>query len=379
MPAPHLVFVVNTDWFFLSHRLPVARAAMAEGFRVTLVAPDCGHGAKVRAEGVGFVPVPFDRGGTNPTRDAATVARLTRVLRALRPDLVHLVTPKGVIYGAVAARLAGVPRIVAAISGLGVAFSAPDRPLARLVERLYEYALRPLPFEHRAVRAVFQNPDDADLFVALGIVRRRDVVEIRGSGVDLARFAPADEPAGPPLALFASRLLREKGADVFLEVARRLAGRVDVRFAMAGRTDPDNPTSLSEAELAAAEAEGIVRLLGHVEDMPAAFRGAHLVVFPTRYREGLPKVLAEAAAAGRPIVASDVPGCREVVRHGYGGMLVPPGDMEATARAVERLATDPSLRRRMGRAGRALAERGLGVDDVVEAHLAMYRDLLRAP
>ncbi len=378
MSTPHLVFVVNTDWFFLSHRLPVAEAALARGFRVTLVANDCGHADEVRAHGIDFVEVAFDRGGVDPRRDAATTLRLARTLRRLRPDIVHLVTPKCVIYGAWAATLAGVRRLVAAVSGLGVAFTDPNSPLARIAENLYRAALVPAA-RIGTLRVVFQNPDDADLFVALGIVRTRDVVSIRGSGVDLDRFVPAPEPPGTKTVLFASRLLAEKGADVFLTLARRMASRRDVRFLLAGRIDPDNPTSLTEAEIDRARRTGRIEVLGHVDDMPALFAACHVVVFPTRYREGLPKVLAETASCGRPVVTTDVPGCREVVVHGRTGFLVPPGDVPALEATVERLLDDDALRRRMGAEARKLAEHGLGLDAVVRAHLDLYQSLLDAP
>lgn len=377
MPTPHLVFVVNTDWFFLSHRLPIALAARDAGFRVTLLAGEAGRADEVRGHGLGFEYVPFDRGGLHPRRDLRTVGALARSFRRLRPDIVHLVTPKAVIYGAWAARLAGVRRIVAAVSGLGVAFGRPNLPLARLVEGLYRSALR-RPLAGGAVRVIFQNPDDADLFVRLGIVTPERVVRIRGSGVDLARFRPMPEPPGPVRVLFASRLLAEKGADVFVEVARRMRGRTHVRFTMAGRIDPGNPTSLSERDLRRAELDGGVEVCGHVDDMAKLMAACHVVAFPTRYREGLPKVLAEAAAAGRPIVASDVPGVREVVAHGVNGLLVAPGDVDATVFALERLVDDAGMRRRMGEQGRRLAEAGLGLDGVVDAHMSLYDELLES-
>lgn len=373
--APHLVFVVNTDWFFLSHRLPVARAALDAGMRVTLVAPDCGHAHRVRAAGVDFEHLPLDRGGVDPRRDARTLLNLTRIYRRLRPDLVHHVTPKGVIYGSLAARAAGLPRVVNAVSGLGVAFGGERPALARLVAGLYRAAL-----SHPGGRTIFQNPDDRDLFVSARLVRGASTVLIRGSGVDLARFSPRPEPSGPVTVAFASRLLRDKGVDDFVAMVRELRGRLaDARFVLVGAPDPDNPTSVSEDQVRRWTEELGVEWWGHRADMHEVFAQVHLVVLPTRYREGLPKVLAEAAASGRAIVTTDVPGCREVVQHGVNGLCVPPGDGAALARAVSRLTQDHATRREMGARGRDLAERGLSLGAVVEQHMALYRELLAGP
>jgi glycosyltransferase involved in cell wall biosynthesis len=368
-----LVMVVNVDWFFLSHRLPVALAARDAGLEVVVTAADTGRGAEIRAHGLRFVPLPVSRRGLGPVAELRTLGFLAVLYRRLRPDLVHHVTIKPVLYGTLAARLAGRPGVVNAISGLGYVFGAGGAgPLRGSIRALYRRALR-----YPGVRTIFQNPEDRDDFVREGLVRAHDTVLIRGSGVSLHTFRATPEPQGTPVVLLPARLLWEKGVGEFVEAARVLrAEGVDARFVLAGRVVEGNPTCVPEAELRRWVDEGVVEWWGDRADMPEVLAASTVVALPTFYKEGLPKVLLEAAACARPLVATDIPGCREIVRPGVNGVLIPPRDPAALAGALRGLLADAAARARMGSASRRIAEAEFSDRLVVEQTLALYAELL---
>lgn len=369
-----ILFVVNDGPFFLSHRLPLAVAAREAGYEVHVATPEDGGAAQIRARGFAFHPIPMVRSGTRPAEEAASVVALVRLYRALRPALVHHVTIKPVLYGGLAARLARVPAVVHAVTGLGYLFIARSTGAAVLragAKALYRVALR-----HPRSRVIFQNRDDMAFFRDRGLIRPGQPVLIRGSGVDVGAFAPRPEPAGAPVVLLASRMLWDKGVGEFVGAARRLRERgVAARFVLAGDTDPDNRAAVPGARLRAWRDAGLIEWRGRCADMPAAFAQAAVVCLPS-YREGLPKVLVEAAACGRALVAADVPGCREVVQPGVNGLLVPARDEAALADALQQLIEDPRRRQAMGRAGRRLAVEEFALDKVVAATLGVYADLL---
>jgi glycosyltransferase involved in cell wall biosynthesis len=373
LTRPRIVFVVNEDWFFLSHRLVLARAARAAGATVAVVAGDTGKGDAIRGEGLQFTPLPISRKGTRPWEEVRTLAFLLRLYQRLRPDLIHHVTPKPVLYGSLAARALRNTGVVNAISGLGYAFT-PDRRarlLRPIVTRLYRVALA-----HPRSRTIFQNHDTYRQFVDSGLIRRERAVLIRGSGVDCAVFRPTPEPTGRPIVMLAARMLWDKGIGEFVEAAR-LVRQTDpgTRFVLVGGPDSGNPLSVPQAQLDAWASEGVVEWWGHRQDMPQVIARAIVVVLPT-YHEGLPKALLEAAASGRAIVATNVPGCREIVRDQVNGLLVPARDAAALARAIETLVASPTLRARFGQAGRAIAVAEFSDRLVVRETLALYRELL---
>ncbi len=371
---PRLLYLVTEDWYFCSHRLPVARAARDDGAEIIVATRVNAHGAAIRAEGFRLAPLRWRRGSHAPGAELAAIAEIARLYARERPDLVHHVALKPVIYGSVAATLTGVPHTVNALTGLGALFigsSAKTRALG-VLSRL---ALRPL-LNRAGGRVILQNEDDRRLLEARGLLRHDRVSLIRGSGVDTRRFAPAPEPDGPPVAVLVARMLRDKGVGEFVAAARLLKERgVPVRMQLAGPTDPDNPAALDEASLRQWKAEGIVEWLGPVADMPALWARSHMAVLPS-YREGLPKALLEAASCGRPMVAADVPGCREIVRHGETGLLAPVRDAKGLADAIAALARDAELRRRLGARARAVAEAEFAEEIVVRETLALYRELL---
>lgn len=371
---PHILFTVNVDWFFLSHRLPIARAARDHGAHVTVVAAETGKVDHFRREGLEFIPMPMTRKGTSPLEELRTFAFLVQLYRRLKPDLVHQVTIKPVLYGSFAAKLAGDIAVVNAITGLGYTFTGNQRAgaLRSLLLPLLRTGLR-----SGRSRTIFQNPDDRDRFIHAGLLRPEQAALIRGSGVDAASFQVVPEPEGEPLVILPARMLWDKGVGTFVEAAHIVRStHPQVRFVLAGAPDEGNPTAVPVAELEAWAREGVVEWWGHREDMPAVLSQATIVALPTTYPEGVPKVLLEAAASGRPVVATDGPGCREIVRPGVNGLLIPPNDPEALARAVISLVEAPELRTRYGRAGREIAVSEFEERLVVRQTMQLYRELL---
>lgn len=374
---PKLLFLVTEDWYFCSHRLPIARAARDAGFAVTVATRVSHHGEAIRAEGFDLVPLGWERANSNPLREIAALLEITGIYRRLRPDIVHHVAVKPALVGSLAARLAGVPRVVNAIAGLGFVFAS--RALkARILRPLISLGFRAL-LNGSQSRAIVQNPDDERLLIERHLVAPQRLVLIKGSGVDLDRFCPLPEPiAGPPVAALVSRMIWDKGIGVLVEAARLLKARgVALKVVLAGQPDPENPASIGADQLRAWHDEGIVEWVGFCDDVPGLWARSHIAVLPSWYGEGVPKSLLEAAAAGRPLIAADGPGLREVVQDGVTGLLVPPRDAEALANGLQRLAEDAGLRQRLGQAARSLAEREFGEDTVIRGTLALYRTLLK--
>lgn len=370
MRKPRLLIVVNVDWFFLSHRLPIALAARDAGYEVHVAAALTRAVADIERHGLTLHPLDIDRRSAGLSQALKLLGSLSRLMCALAPDVVHLVTIKPVLLGGLAARLARVPRVVAAISGLGFVFTA--RGAVATLRRLAVSALYRLALAHPGVCVIFQNADDQALLQRYAGVRDTQVVRIRGSGVDLAAWPMLPLPEGPVTVLMASRLLVDKGVMEFVEAARRLRGHRGARFVLVGDVDPGNPTSLARDLVQAWAEEGLIEWWGHRTDMPTVLAAAHLVVLPS-YREGLPKGLIEAAACGRAVVTTDVPGCRDAIDPGRTGLLVKVRDARALADGIRELLDDPARLRSMGEAGRHWAERVFDVHEVVARHLTLYR------
>jgi glycosyltransferase involved in cell wall biosynthesis len=377
--APKLLFLVTEDWFFWSHRLPLARAAQDAGFAVIVATRVHDHGDRIREEGFILRPLAWKRRGDGLIGAVRAIIQIARLYRAERPDIVNHVALKPIVFGALAMRLAfplgaWKPARLAAVMGLGSVFSrvagsraARFRPLA--------VALR---LAVRGGRVTVENPENRATLARLGIKPAR-IKLIRGSGIDTARYQPLPDPAETPLAAaLVGRMLRSKGVlDAAAAIRLLRAQGREIELLLAGSTDPDNRDSLSEAELTALGAEPGITWLGHVADVRSVWRRAAIAVFPSTYGEGVPNALLEAAACGRPIVATDIPGCREVVRHGETGLLVPPYDVAALAEAVGALAGAPARRQAMGQAGRTLVEREFAEPVIVAQTLALYEELLR--
>ena len=374
MGARRVLFVVTADWYFCSHRLPLARAALARGDVVAVATSIDKHGEAIAKAGIEAIDVPFRRRGVRPDRELGVLRELRAAMRRFRPDLVHNISMKPVIYGTLAARMEKVGAIVNTLTGLGYVFSSRDT-MARMLRPLVEAGLRRVlatPRQHLVV----QNPDDQRLLEADGIVPAGAMTLIRGSGVNTEAFTSQREAQGEPLVVFPARMLKQKGVGEMVAAARLLRDRgVKARVALVGTPDPDNPSSVTEAQLEAWDAEGAIEWWGYRADMAEVLRQAHVVCLPSTYGEGVPKCLLEAAASGRAIVATDIPGCREAVRHGENGLLVPPRDPQALAQALESLLADAPRRREMGERGRRLAVEEFSEQRVVAETLALYERL----
>lgn len=369
-----LLYVVNQAETFFTHRLPWARAARDSGWRVHVAGPITGSEARIASEG--FVPLslPFVRGIGSPGKQLRAARAAYELFRHQDADVVHLVGTQVVATMGPVARLARAKRIVASITGLGHAFLTPGRRGAVLrAITVGGYAATAFRAPH--VAFVFQNEDDLAHVRGFWPTRHLDAELIFGSGVDTEVFTPRPEPEGPVTFILAARLLREKGVLDFVDAARALAGRTDLRLVLVGDLDPGNPSSFAESEVRSWVDEGLLEWWGYSSDMVATLTQAHVVVLPS-YREGLPKVLLEASAMGRPVIATDVPGCREAVRQEVNGLLVPLRDGRALAAAIDKLATSPSLRARTGQAGRHLAETTFAAEHISAQYVQMYRRLL---
>jgi glycosyltransferase involved in cell wall biosynthesis len=372
-----VLFLVNVDWFFLSHRLPVAVALRDAGADVTVAAAHTGRRQAIEDAGFAFIPLPLSRQGRNPIAEIKSMVAIAHVLRTSRPDLVHQVAVKPVVYGSLVGTVVRrrTPRLNA-ISGLGFSFSSDERAkwTGRVVRALFRVALR----TGRSI-TIFQNPVDLDAFVRSGLVPQERAALIRGSGVDLERFTPRPPPENP-VVLMASRMLWEKGVAEFVAAARIVRKRVpEARFVLVGGPDAGNPTAVETSDLQRWSDEGILEWWGHRSDMPEVLARATIVVLPTFYPEGVPKILLEAAASARPIIATDIAGCREVVRPGVNGILVPPKNPGSLSSAILELLSDPERCSALGNAGREIAERDFSERLVVGQTLALYRRLLHPP
>jgi len=368
--AAHLAFVVSEDWYFCSHRLPLAVAALAAGYRVSVITRVGEHGELMRRAGLNVVPFLMSRSGINPIHELRTVDELRRLYLNLKPDIVHHVALKPVVLGSIAARLAKVPRVINAVAGLGylsISSGFRARALRHLLRVLLRFLLR-----YPGTTVIVQNEFDAQAMRDLGLADSKLSV-IRGAGVDLAWQSVHAEAEGTPVVMLAARLLWDKGVGDFVEAARILNARgVVARFVLVGRPDAGNPRAVPVKQLEQWRSEGPVEWWGHSADMNATLARCHVFCLPTFYGEGIPKVLLEAAAAGRPIVASDIPGCREVVRPDVNGLLVPQRNPQRLAEALQALIEDPARRRRLGVAGRRIAEEEFSVEKVIAATLALY-------
>jgi glycosyltransferase involved in cell wall biosynthesis len=378
-PRPRVLFVVNAEWYFVSHRLPLAEALHRRGYDVAVAAAEeRGLGHRITEAGLRFIPIPVRRASMSIAADLRLLIALLRLYRRERPVLVHHVTIKPILYGALAAWMTGVPAVVNAVPGRGYVFGAQQgwrRWLRLPVLALYRFACR-----GARVRTIFQNEDDRDYFVGLGLAERSRTALIRGAGVNLRDFARSDEPDGVPQVVLASRLLWDKGVAEFVDAIRIVRSRgISCGAIIAGIPDDSNPNRVPVERLADWHKSGVIEWMGLCGDMPELLRRSAVVCLPSYYPEGVPKVLLEGAASGRPLVATDTPGCRDVVIDGVNGRLVPARNATALADALAELLQDAGLRRRYGHASRRLAEDHFGEDLVIGQTLAVYGELAPLP
>jgi glycosyltransferase involved in cell wall biosynthesis len=371
---PVILFVITEDWYFWSHRSDLATAAMEAGFDVALAARFTHHRERIEALGVRCYPLPFQRAGKNPTADLAMLSALSRVIKSAQASLVHAVAFKPILLCFWALIRFPDVRFCLAVTGLGHLFIADDA-----LVRVLRFCLRPfLRFlmTHPRSTVILQNEDDLAVLAGEHLVTPGEPRLIRGAGVDTVKFRVSPMPQSEvPTVVLPARMLRDKGVVEFIEAVGLLHLRgVAVRGVLVGALDEGNPTALTRPHL-----EELCRTHGcewwqHREDMPAVYAEADIVCLPS-YREGLPKALLEGASSARPLVATDVPGCREICRQGESGLLVAPRDVEALAAALGQLLADPDSRARMGQRAREIVEREFSAEIVSRQTVAIYREL----
>lgn len=381
-PTPivgRIMILVTEDWFALSHFQPLIRLLCALARDVVLVARPSGRMCEIEALGARCIPFDYNRASLNPAREAQTAVALARLMRVEKPDVVHMIAMKPIVLGCMALRLAPVPYAVVHMTGLGflaIATSWQARIARRTAMRLIAGIVR-----RPTSWLMCENPDDLALMAAGGVRPGERHTILGGAGVDPYEFAPLPQPGNdPPIVAFVGRMIRPKGVDVLMEAGRRLVRRgIALNIELYGHSDEGNPEAIPEAELHSWGSEGIGRWLGPTTDVAGVWRRCDISVLPARSREGMPRALLEAAASARPLVVSDVPGCRHFVRDGIDGLVVPPGDAEALSRALERLVRDRDLRVKFGTAARQRFLDGFTVDQVLTGLEAAYRRLLARP
>lgn len=370
-----ILVVDNRVEYFLSHRLEFAEHVRQLGADVHVTTLTGGDHTPVEDAGLVFHPITRRRRTANPFHEVGLVAKLGKLVRRLSPDLLHLVTLRSLLYGGAAARLSGDPPTLHAVTGLGYLFS--DASLRVRALRSVVLALLGVTTAQSRRHFLFQNPDDLALFVEAGVCAPDEASVVLGSGVDVERFRQRESREDTPTVLFAGRMLRHKGVEEVVEAADTVGGRaVEARFVLAGDTDSDNPGAVTRKELERWDRKPNVSWVGYQEDMTPLFRDASIVCLPSRYREGVPKVLLEAAATGTPVITTDGPGCREAVIDGETGLLLDSPTSEELADAVCDLLGAPETRRRMGRRARELALERFSLESVIESTLAIYRHVL---
>lgn len=370
-----LLFVGNDARYFKMHRLHLAMEARDAGYDVHVAIPRSEGEFEMSESGITFHSILLRRGGFKPLCDIAANLSLYRLFKNLEPDIIHLHTIKPVIFGGICAHIRGKCSVVSGITGLGHAFISKGimaRLQRRLVTLAYKYAL-----DHPNYRVIFQNQDDMHEFVSNAVIRKECARLIRGSGVDLRKINSAPFLPGPPMIVLVSRMLWSKGVGEFVEAARRLKSLgYKARCVIVGDVDETNPAYISRKQIEMWREEGAVEFTGWVDDVISYYEKAHIVCLPS-YREGVPRSLIEAAACGRPIVTTNAPGCREIVRDGVNGYLVPIGDALSLADALQKLIEDPELRRNMGARSREIAESEFSIEKVIAETLDVYRELLQ--
>jgi glycosyltransferase involved in cell wall biosynthesis len=367
-----ILLFANTDWYIYNFRLSLAQELRNQGHEVLLLSPPGDFHELLQANGFPWIPFPLSRQSIQPFPELWTIWHLIRLYYRIRPDIVHHFTIKPVIYGSLAAHILHIPGIINSITGLGHLFidtGARTRFLRTIAKVLYRISLR-------RTQAIFENPEDRDIFIQNRLLKAEQSHLIMGTGVDVEKFHPTAKSNGTPVVLFSSRMLVTKGLLEFTEATRLLKQKgINARFALAGRTDPGNPASVPEEQLDAWKNSGLLEWWGWRDDMPSTLAQADVFCLPS-YREGVPNALLEAAACGLPIVTTDVPGCRDVVTDGLNGLLVPVRNAPILAKALETLLSDARLRHQMGVAGREIAVNKFGLGKVNEETLMIYERFL---
>lgn len=369
-----LFIVVNVDWFFLSHRLPIALAAKEKGYDVTIISFNSGKKEEILSYGFNFIDLPFERSGSNVFHELKCVLLLVQLYKKHKPDVIHHVTLKASLLGCLACKLAGNKNVVNAISGFGYNFTSGRKTL---LQRTVLLSIK-LAFKSKSFFFILQNPDDKKQLENFSVANPNNIVLIKGSGVDLNSYSFSLEPDDKIIKiLFPARVLYDKGIVEFISAAKSIKDSIkkDVLFIIAGDCDSENLASMPESKLKSLLEKNYIEWIGFQKNIFETMKSSHIIVLPS-YREGLPKSLIDACAVGRPIITTDVPGCRECVINGENGFLVPAKNVDQLAKKIQILIEKKDLRVEMGTKGRQLAENEFSIENVIEKTLRVYEKIM---
>ncbi len=374
MSDKRLLFLVNVDWFFVSHRLGIARAALEKGYEVHVATTLTNQASIIQENGLILHEVQMSRSGSKIMGNLKTLIKIVKIFRKVNPKLVHLVTIKPVILGGIAARLTKIHGVIAAVSGLGSSFL--DEGILGKIKRFFIKKLYRISLSNLNIQVICQNQNDVEDIQKISKLPLTNFSLIEGSGVSLTKFTYSEDDNEIPNVIMASRLLRDKGVMEFADAARLLKeSNANVNMILVGETDPHNPSSIKTSQVTSWEREGILEYWGHKEDMEKILQQSSIVVLPS-YREGFPKILIEAAACGRAVITTDVPGCRDAIYDGITGILVPERNAIALANSIKELTIKPNFYKEMGKRGRKMAESRFDVNNVISKHFKIYNQLL---
>ena len=373
-----IVFVINDLEFLFSHRIDICTRCVKLGYNVHVIGPyKVELVSKLKSLSIVFHHVNFSRGGDNPFVEFLSIVSLYKKFKKINPDIVHLITIKPYLYGGIVAKLLKIKSLVASVAGLGIVFSSNSIKYVLLRKVLYPFYK--LAFSHNNQTVIFQNKEDKKYLLNFGVISSDKCSIIKGSGVDLNLFKNTLEIDNKPLIVsMASRLLVDKGVQVFVDASKILKQKkINVECWLIGSPDIGNSNSVSDRQISGWVAQGLIKHLGNRSDISTLFSKSNIIVLPSFYGEGLPKVLIEAAACGRSVITTDLPGCRDAIEPNISGLLVPVKNCAELAKKIEYLANNKQVREAMGKAGRHLAEREFSVETVVDAHIDLYKNLLK--
>ena len=366
-----IIFVVTEDWFFYSHRISIAKAASNAGYQVAVITQVKKHKEIIESYGIKVIPFKISRSGCNPFTEFITIISLYNIYKKEQPDLLHHVAIKPILYGTIAAKLASTPIIINAITGLGYIFIS-NKFSAKLIKILIYPALK-IALNLKNTYTIFQNKNDQDFLMKGNKSSNNNSIIIKGSGVDHNYFIPAKTKPVSPCIILGARMLIDKGIREYVDAARIVKKEFSkARFILAGDTDSGNPAMISRNQLNKWNQEGVIEWKGHEDAMLDILQNSNIACLPS-YREGMPKFLLEAASCGLPIVATDVPGCREIVENNVNGFLVTPKDSKSLADGIKILINDFKLREKFGQQSRVMIENMFSSEIINKQTINFYK------
>ena len=370
-----ILFIISEDWYFVSHRLALAKSAIQVGYNVALLSRYTNHRKAIENANIETIDWPLDRSSKNPIKELIAIISVISSIRQFRPSIIHSVAMKPVIYSSIASLFTGLDNRIFALAGLGFVFTS-NKSYAKIL-RPFLKVIFSLLFKGKKTKLILQNPDDQRQLLSEGVINLKNIRLIRGAGVDTKTFSFKTIPSNMPIIILPSRMLWAKGIQDFIDCAKVInIDNIMARFVLVGTPDDQNPDSISTQLLTEWHKDGVIEWWEFQSDMPNVFHQSTIVCLPTTYGEGLPKSLLEAASCGRPIVAYDVPGCREIVKDGYNGYLVQPKSIDGLVEAIILLINNYKLCVQMGKDGRKLVKKYFTQEKIAQETMAVWDEVL---